>query len=64
LGGRGLHQYADWEKLDAYGWRKGNVPTTFRDKPDGEIWWARNTRQRIARAGWIVISPDLELVKT
>src|SRR5215472_4672871 len=67
LGGRALHQYADWEKLDAYGWRKGQVPTTFRDKPDDEIWWPRNTRQRMgavaARAGWIVISPDLELVK-
>jgi hypothetical protein len=34
---RALHQYADGEKLDAYGWRKGNVPTTFRDKPDDEI---------------------------
>ena len=67
LGGRALHQYADWEKLDAYGWRKGNVPTTFRDKPDDGIWWPRNTRQKMgavaARAGWIVISPDLELVK-
>ena len=67
LGGRAVHQYADWEKLDAYGWRKGNVPTTFRDMPDDGIWWPRNTRQRMgavaARAGWIVISPDLELVK-
>ena len=48
-------------------WRKGNVPTTFRDMPDDENWWPRNTRQRMgavaARAGWIVISPDLELVK-
>jgi len=26
LGGHALHQYADWEKLDAHGWRKASVP--------------------------------------
>jgi hypothetical protein len=46
---------------------KAMCRTTFRDMPDDEIWWPRNTRQRMgavaARAGWIVILPDLELVK-
>jgi SAM-dependent methyltransferase len=64
LGGRALHQYADWEKLDVYGCRP-MYRSPFRDKPDDEI--PRNTRQRMgavaARAGWIVISPDPELVK-
>jgi hypothetical protein len=61
IGGRALHQYADWEKLDVYGCRP-MYRSPFRDKPDDEIWWPRNTRQRMgavaARAGWIVISPD------
>jgi phospholipid N-methyltransferase len=67
LGGYAMHQYGDWEKLDAFGWKKGGVPDDFRDKPDNEIWWPRNSKQAAVaaatRAGWTVVSPDLQLVK-
>lgn len=62
-----VHQYADWEKLDAYGWKKGKIPSSFQQLPDREIWWPRNEREtmcKIAReAGWNVVCPDLGLIK-
>ncbi|MDX1959893.1 MAG: class I SAM-dependent methyltransferase [Leptospiraceae bacterium] len=66
--GYAIHQYADWEKLEKFGWgEKSNIPVEFQSKPDNEIWWPRNTKkdmQRIASAsGWKVISIDLELVE-
>lgn len=62
-----VHEYADWEKLDNYGWEKGKIPLSFKQLPDSEIWWPRNDREtmcKIAReAGWNVVCPDLGLVK-
>jgi SAM-dependent methyltransferase len=53
------------KKLDAFGWRKGNVRLASVNKSDDEIWWPRNTRQKkgaaAARAGWMVISRILGL---
>lgn len=66
-GGTAVFNYADWEKLDAYGWRKGHVPEEFRNLPDDEIWWPRNDRKTMTtiaeEAGWNVVSADLDLVK-
>jgi hypothetical protein len=66
-GGHAIHQYADWEKLERYGWEQGGVPPEFRTKPDDEVWWPRNkqeTMTQLARsAGWLVITADLGLVR-
>jgi hypothetical protein len=66
LGGVACHHYADWEKLDSYGWQRGGVPPDFKEKLDDEIWWPRSSQhamQQIAeRAGWEVLSPDLDLL--
>jgi len=62
-----VHEYADWDKLEKYGWNKGNVPLKFKDLPDDEIWWPRNNQkdmQALAeRAGWKVVTPDLNIVE-
>ena len=66
-GGYACHQFADWKKLEAYGWTKGGVPTEFKDKPDDEIWWPRNdtesTAKIAAEAGWHVKVADMGLLE-
>jgi hypothetical protein len=66
-GGYACHQYANWEKLDRYGWGRGGVPQEFREMNDDEIWWPRNTQADMvslsAQAGWNVIKPDLGLLR-
>lgn len=66
-GGYAVHQYADWDKLGKWGWKKGKVPAEFSSKPDDEIWWPRNNQRTMSEiaveAGWEVITPDLEIVK-
>lgn len=61
------HQYANWDKLDRYGWGRGGVPTEFRKMDDDEIWWPRNTQSDMVslsiKAGWKVIKPDLGLLR-
>jgi len=67
IGGIAAHQYADWKKLDAFGWEKGKVPTAFRSQPDNDIWWPRNDSATMSaiveKCGWTVLSPDLDLIK-
>ncbi len=67
LGGVAVHQYADWEKLSAYGWDKGKIPKEFITKPDDEIWWPRNSQKIMTmlaeRAGWTVLYSDLNLIQ-
>lgn len=67
LGGIAVHQYADWEKLEKYGWEKGGVPLEFKNQPDDEIWWPRNTRTTMSSLAsnlqWTVICSDLRLLK-
>jgi Methyltransferase domain len=62
-----VHEYADWEKLDAYGWNKGSIPSSFQQLPDREIWWPRNNQETMCKtareAGWNVVCPDLGLIK-
>jgi hypothetical protein len=57
----------DWEKLDAFGWERGGVPTSFRDQPDEEIWWPRNSSAQMADlardAGWDIVERDLGLLE-
>ena len=61
------HQYANWDKLDRYGWRRGGVPAEFRDLGDDEIWWPRNSQDEMvslsAKAGWKIIKPDMGLLR-
>ncbi len=65
-GGIAVHQYADWRKLDKFGWQKGRVPENFKSMPDQDVWWPRNdqeTMSRVAeRAGWAIVTPDLGLM--
>lgn len=66
-GGYACHQFADWKKLDAYGWEKGGVPKDFKDQQDDEIWWPRNDTESMAKiaadAGWHVKLADLGILK-
>lgn len=66
-GGVACHQYGDWDKLEAFGWARTIIPIEFKDKPDDEIWWPRNTSDRMKAAaeagGWTVLAADLDLVK-
>jgi hypothetical protein len=66
-GAYGCHQYANWDKLDRYGWRRGGVPAEFRNQKDDDIWWPRNTQQDMVSlsldTGWSVIKPDLGLLR-
>ncbi len=61
-----VHQYADWDKLDACGWTpESGVPAEFKNLPDDQIWWPRNNPETMTRvcqqAGWLVESADLGL---
>ena len=62
-----VHQYGNWEKLEAFGWSRGGVPQEFRSKNDAEIWWPRNDQRLMSRlateAGWQVLSADLNLLE-
>ena len=62
-----IHQYGDWEKLEAFGWDRGGVPQEFKSKTDEEIWWPRNDRCLMTKlateAGWEVLSADLDLLQ-
>ncbi len=66
-GGYAIHQYADWEKLEKYGWGKGTIPIEFKEKPDNEIWWPRNNQKTMVKiakkTGWKIITPDIGIVK-
>jgi SAM-dependent methyltransferase len=66
-GGIAIHEYADWNKLEAFGWKKGGVPLEFKEQPDNAIWWPRNNQETMSslavKAGWTVIDVDLGLVK-
>lgn len=67
VGAFAVHEYANWKKLDNYGWKKGKVPTEFKNLPDNDIWWPRNDIETMCQialeSGWKIICPDLELVK-
>jgi SAM-dependent methyltransferase len=62
-----IHQYGNWEKLEAFGWNRGGVPQEFKAKSDEDIWWPRNDQRVMARlaeeAGWQVVSADLDLLQ-
>ena len=66
-GGHTLHNYADWNKLTAWGWEKGCVPLRFQNLPDDEIWWPRNSGPEMAAlargAGWTVLHEDMQCFK-
>ena len=66
-GAYACHQYANWEKLDRYGWRRGGVPKEFREMSDDEIWWPRNSKNDMVElgvsAGWKVVKPDMSLLR-
>jgi SAM-dependent methyltransferase len=66
-GGVAVHQYGDWTKLDALGWERAGMPESFKDRPDDEIWWPRNSAATMAtlaeQAGWTVIAADLQLLR-
>lgn len=62
-----IHEHGDWEKLENYGWEKGEIPVEFKTKPDNEIWWPRNNQKNMAKlakdAGWKVVTSDLNIIK-
>lgn len=62
-----IHQYADWEKLESYGWENGAIPMNFKNKRDDQIWWPRNNKkimQTILEAnGFEVVEIDCNIVK-
>jgi SAM-dependent methyltransferase len=64
--GLAVHQYGDWDKLEAQGWTNPSIPPSIRTLPDDESWWPRNSSREMSaaavRAGWTVVSPDLGLM--
>ncbi len=62
-----VHQYGDWDKLEAYGWERGAVLRAFKKMSDEQIWWPRNHRRTMTtlatEAGWAVICPDLGMLQ-
>ena len=62
-----IHQYGNWEKLEAFGWNRGGVPQEFKAKNDQDIWWPRNDQRLMTKlateAGWQVLSADLDLLQ-
>src|SRR5262249_34045257 len=62
-----IHQYGNWEKLDAFGWNRGGVPQEFKAKNDQDIWWPRNDQRVMTTlatdAGWQVLSAELDLLQ-
>lgn len=62
-----IHQYGNWEKLEAFGWSRGGVPQEFKAKNDRDIWWPRNDQRAMMKlamdAGWQVLSADLDLLR-
>jgi hypothetical protein len=65
-GAYAAHQYGDWDKLETFGWERGWIPLNFKNLPDDEIWWPRNSSSAMNRvaqaAGWNVVTPDLNLL--
>lgn len=66
-GGLAVHQYGDWEKLEAFGWDRGGVPQAFKTQHDQDIWWPRNDQRVMTtlaeEAGWEVLNADLGLLQ-
>ncbi len=67
IGGIAVHQYGDWNKLDLYGWEKGGIPSSFKNRTDDDIWWPRNNQQTMSAiatsTGWTVVNTDLGFIK-
>ncbi len=66
-GAHACHQFADWKKLDRFGWGRGGVPKEFRELNDDEIWWPRNSTAEMVSlaetAGWQVVKADMGLLR-
>ncbi len=66
-GAHSCHQFADWKKLNRYGWRRGGVPIEFQQMEDDEIWWPRNSTADMVdiatSIGWEVVQRDLGLLR-
>jgi len=66
-GGYSVHMYADWKKLDTFGWTAGGVPEDFKWRADDASWWPRNNACDMAQtakaAGWRVETADLNILK-
>jgi hypothetical protein len=66
-----VHQYGDWDKLEALGWEddRHGVPVAHKLVPDDHEWnfWPSNDPRRMAavcsEAGWIVEDADLGLFR-
>ncbi len=66
-GGHAILNYGCWEKLELYGWDNSNIPLQFKELPDDEIWWPRNTVTEMEamalKAGWTVLERDINCFK-
>jgi phospholipid N-methyltransferase len=66
-GGYALHNHGDWEKLARWGWDKGAIPQHFKNLPDAQIWWPRNTGGNMTRlataTGWRLMKQDINYFK-
>jgi hypothetical protein len=66
-GGVAVHQYGDWDKLDARGWDRLPTSAGFKQQPDDAIWWPRNSSAAMStvalRSGWTVVAADLDLLR-
>jgi hypothetical protein len=65
--GIGIHNFGDWDKLEKFGWKLAAIPLSFKNLPDDDIWWPRNTTKEMCelaeRAGWTVKMEDMHFFK-
>lgn len=65
--GVAIHNFGDWNKLEKFGWELAGIPLSFKDLPDDDIWWPRNTTQEMNElaesSGWITCVNDMHFFK-
>ena len=66
-GGTAVHQYGNWDKLNAFGWFKGGIPKILQAFPDDMMWWPKNdieTMKSLAEnTGWEIVCADKDLLR-
>jgi len=66
-GGIAIHNFNDWGKLEKFGWDIAGIPLSFKNLPDDDIWWPRNTTKEMRdiaeQTGWTVRLEDMHFFK-
>jgi len=65
--GVAIFNFSAWDKLEEFGWERGGVPLAFKNLPDDDIWWPRNTikemRELTEQANWTIRVEDMQFFR-